>query len=192
MSMPQAPRGDRIERPPQALTHRFDVDSEFTPTTSGGQMRDTKLVECLQLDPLPLRLPVGTASELDQTRLLRMERQAKLLEPLRQHFQHFLRIFAMLEKQGSIIRVTDFKCLALQPRFHFLLEPFIQNDMKVHVGEQRTDNLSLSRPRVAHEQSSLIDHPGGGPRPGRAQGAGITNPPLDHRHEMLSDNRIEI
>src|ERR1700688_1209992 len=64
--------------------------------------------------------------------------------------------------------------------------------MQVDVGKQWAYNLPLTGPRLALQQPSIIDYPNVDPLPYQSQNTRVAYPTLDHLHEMLPDNRIEI
>ena len=123
---------------------------------SGAQVREAEEVEGSGFDPIPFGLLKGLASERHQTRLLGMRCRPKLRKPLGKHGQHLFRILASLEAQQTVIGIPDGKRLALQARFHHVLEPLIQNEVQVHIGQQRTDDLPLPRTRLAQEQPAVM------------------------------------
>src|SRR5580765_4496505 len=63
---------------------------------------------------------------------------------------------------------------------------------RVDVGQERTNRLPLPRPPVTHEKLSLIDDSYLDPLPYQAKHAAIADAFLDHHHELLSPDRIEV
>jgi hypothetical protein len=64
--------------------------------------------------------------------------------------------------------------------------------LQIDVGQERTDRLSLSRTCFAHEQPALFDDAYPYPLPYQAKYASIADSLLNHFHELLSYDRIEI
>jgi len=106
--------------------------------------------------------------------------------------QDLLGILTVLEAQHSVVGVADYKHFAPEARLHVALDPFIEYKMKVHVGQERADNLPLSRPRLAHQQPSGVDNTYVDPLPYQSEDACITYPPLNHLHELFSHNGVEV
>src|SRR6266849_10070854 len=64
--------------------------------------------------------------------------------------------------------------------------------VQVDVGQERTNRLSLPRPLVTHEKLILVDDSNLNPLPYQAKHASIADAFLDHLHELLSHDRIEV
>jgi hypothetical protein len=71
--------------------------------------------------------------------------------------QDLLGVLPILKAEHGVISVSDFKRLAAEARLHVALEPFVEHEMKIHVGEQRADDLPLPGPRLAHQQPSVVN-----------------------------------
>jgi hypothetical protein len=65
-----------------------------------------------------------------------MEGQSVPCEPLGKHLQDLLGVLPILKAQRGVIGVSDFKRLAAEARLHVALEPFVEHEVKIHVGEQ--------------------------------------------------------
>src|ERR1700730_749391 len=192
MAVDSAPVRDAFERPVQALFHRLDVDRELPSSGTRTLVREPEEVEGAGFCPRPVRALQGLPPEIDETRFLWMKGQPEPCESLGKYLQHLLGIVSMLEAQHGVIGVTDHKHLASEARLHLALEPLVEHEVKVHVGEERTDNLSLPRPRLAHQQASVVDNPYIDPLPYQSEDACIAYPPLDHLHELLSHDGVEV
>src|SRR5215469_4860423 len=121
-----------------------------------------------------------------------MEGQSVPCEPLGQYLQDLLGILTVLEAQHSIVGVADYKHLAPEARLHVALDPFIEYKMKVYVGQERADYLALPRPRLAHQQPSVVDDSYVDPLPYQSEDACIAYPPLNHLHELFSHDGVEV
>src|SRR5215472_18791368 len=120
-----------------------------------------------------------------------MEGQSVPCEPLGKYLQDFLSVLPILEAEHGVIGVADFKRLAPEARLHLALEPFVEHKVKVHVGEQRADNLPLPGPRLAHQQPSVVNDSDVDPLPYQSEDACVAYPPLNHLHEMFSHDGVE-
>src|SRR4249920_2119024 len=165
---------------------------EFASPARSTPVRQTQEVERGGLGLRPFRLIVGTAAKLHQAGLLRMQRQTVLRKPLRQNFEYSLRILFVLEAQQPIIGIADLERFASQARLDLCLEPHIQHVVKIDVGQQWADNLPLTGPRLARQQSSVVHYPNVDPLAYQPEDAGVAYPALDHLHELRADNRIEV
>jgi hypothetical protein len=72
-----------------------------------------------------------------------MKLQTVFLEPLVQHRENAVSIFLTLEEQDSIIGVPNQCPLPMQARLHGLLEPRVENLVKVEIREQGRDDTAL-------------------------------------------------
>src|SRR6266404_577540 len=64
----------------------------------------------------PSGRPAVWPLEFDQSGFLRVERQAVLTESFRQHLHDAACVFLAREEQDGVVRITDEKAPALQPR----------------------------------------------------------------------------
>src|SRR5579871_5306687 len=192
VTMLAAPFGNGLKGPLQALLHRLDMDRELPSAASCTPIRESEKIEGCGPLPHSLRLLQGRSPKVHKAGLLRMECQPVFRKSLGKHLQHFLRILAVLKAEHGIIGIPDLKDLALQIRFHLILKPFVENIVKVDVGQQRTDYLPLPSPRLAHEQSPLVDDTHTDPLPYKAKDACVADPLLDHLDESLSHNRVKV
>ena len=92
----------------------------------------------------------------------------------------------------TVIGITDFKRFAAEARLHVALEPLVEHEVKIHVGEQRADDLPLPGPRLAHQQPSVVNDSDVDPLPYQSEDACVVYPPLNHLHEMFSHDGIEV
>src|SRR4051812_40783509 len=64
--------------------------------------------------------------------------------------------------------------------------------MQVNVGQQGTDDLSLSGPGLGDQEPTVFDDADVNPFPNQAEDAAVANPSLDERHELAPHNRVEV
>src|SRR5207253_11172299 len=98
----------------------------------------------------------------------------------------------MLKAEYGVIGVANLEDLAHQARLHLVLQPLIENMVKVDVGEQWADDLPLPRPRLTYEQFPLVDYANVYPLSNQPENACITYPALDHLHELFSHDRVKV
>ena len=163
VSMFAAPGGDGLQSPPETLLHRLDVEYKFPSPTSRAFVHEAEEVESFRLDSHPFRTRLGLSPERYETRLFRMEGQPVLREPLGKHLHHLLGILPVLEAQQRIIGITDLKDLAFEARLHLVLDPFIEDKVKIYVGEDRANYSPYAKDNFPRRRE------GGrwGPRPSR-------------------------
>ncbi len=75
MTVRLAPLGDFVQAPAEPFTHRPHMYCERTLPALGADMRKAEESKCVRFSTLPFCLPHCTSSELQQPRLLRVERQ---------------------------------------------------------------------------------------------------------------------
>jgi hypothetical protein len=127
---------------PWTLPHRSYVDRKLPLPASFADTHKSKKVESGRLLPARLlRLHQGLSPERHQSCLARMELQTILSKSLGQHIPDPLRILPILKAQNEVVRLSDFVSFALQPGLHHSLEPFVENVMKIYIGQQRTNHL---------------------------------------------------
>ena len=133
---------------PETLPHRSYVDRKLPLPASFADMRESKKVESRRLLPARLlRLRQGLSPERHQSCLVRMELQTVLRKSLGQHIHDPLRILPILKAQNEVVRISNFVSFALQPGLHHSLEPFVENVVKIYIGQQRANHLPLTSPR---------------------------------------------
>jgi len=170
-----APFGDLVQTPTEPPTHRPHMNRELPLPAAGYDMRESEEVERAGFSSLPLYLPERTSAELQQPRLLRVERQPKLCEPLGQNVHDFFGVLPILKAEDGIISEADFVRFTPQSGLHLMLEPFVQHLVKIKVGQERADRLPLSSTRFAHEKLAFLHDPCLQPFLDQAQDTWISN-----------------
>jgi hypothetical protein len=81
MTVRLAPLGDFVQAPAEPFTHRPHMYCERTLPALGADMCKAEESKCVRFSTLPFCLPHCTSSELQQPRLLRVERQPIFCKP---------------------------------------------------------------------------------------------------------------
>ena len=81
--------------------------------------------------------------EVHQARLLRMDLEAVLGEPIVDHPQDTPGIVLALEQEHGVVRIADELCPPAHVRLHRFLEPTVKDFVEENVGENRTNDTTL-------------------------------------------------
>jgi hypothetical protein len=73
-----------------------------------------------------------------------------------------------------------------------MLEPLVQHVVKIQVCQQGADYLPLTNSRLALQEPTFVDHPDIDPFAYQPQDASVFDSPLNHLHEFLSHDGVEI
>src|SRR3954452_7316028 len=128
--------------------------------------------------------PRRTPLERDQPGLLRMEGQAVLPEPLREHLHDPSRVAFHLEDQDRVVGVTDQGRPPLQAGFDRLLEPCVQDFMEISVGEDGWSHTTLGAAGFGVREASVLQHPRVQPFADQSYQDAVTYPPAEDRVQM--------
>ncbi len=107
-------------------------------------MRETKKIERLG-PPEPTRRPPSSSvpPEFDQPRLLRMQLQVELREPLPKVDKKPLRIGLMLETHNEIVSETHNNHITMRMPTSPPVGPQVEDIVQVHVSQQRRRRSTL-------------------------------------------------
>jgi hypothetical protein len=94
-------------------------------------------VEAAGFEPLLSCRPPGRGTEEEQAGLLGVQLEAVLGETSGEPVEDGIRIVSFTEDQDEVVGVADQVPAALQSRGDVLLEPLVQDVVKVDVGQQR-------------------------------------------------------
>src|ERR1700723_3519871 len=83
-------------------------------------------------------------------------------------------------------------CAAPRNNTLCVIPVMLSKALQVNIGKERTDRLSLSCPRFAHEKLAFVDDSDLNPLPYQAKHAAIADALFDHLHELLSHDRVEV
>ena len=142
VTVPTTPRGDLPDRPALPVRGRLSFHHPATLPGKSPVMGKTQKVERVGLVPMLPATAFRPRTEADQSRLVRVNRQTMLREPLREQFQNPAGVRLAGEAQNKIIRKADQEHTASQLRLHLLLDPFIQHIVQINVCEQRGDHAA--------------------------------------------------
>ncbi len=98
------------------------------------------------------------ATEVDQSRLGRVQLQAVLAETLRQHIHHPERILLVREQEHRVVRIADQRGPVGQPRLDLAVKPRIEHIVQEDVRQQRRDHTSLRSARVRVAHAPVFEH----------------------------------
>src|ERR1700729_1522776 len=109
-------------------------------------MRKAEKLERLRLrEPARFSTLSGEPPKLDQPRLLLVQPQAELREPLAQRSPEPLGVTTMLKAHHEVIRITHDDHLAPCPAATPLVDPEIEDVVQVHVRQERRNGRPLRR-----------------------------------------------
>src|SRR5262249_9033967 len=131
------------------------------------------------------------AAELQQPRLVGMERQAELREPLAQRNQKALCVITMLKAQDKVIRKPHDDDLAVRLRAAPSLDPEVEPAVQVQVRQQRTNTAALDGPYLTDGSLPVLQHSCVQPFLDEAQDAPVCYPVLDKLHQPSVVQGIE-
>ena len=163
VSMYPTPLAHRSQRPAEPVLRRLALDHPAplpgaSPIVGEPQHHEAALA--LRTAPLRLR----RSAKLYHPRLLGVQPQPVLLQPLRQHPKHPSHVVLVLEHQHRVVGVADLKRPPPKPRLHFVLEPLIQHFVQVDVRQCRRDdapnakgNFRFERQIVGWRDRPLVD-----------------------------------
>src|SRR6266540_40508 len=107
-------------------------------------MREAEKVERLRLAQTPTRPTIGREpAELDQSRLVRVQFQGELREPLAQVPEKPLGVLLMLEPDDEVVGEADDDHVTVRAPPPPPLGPQVEDVVQIHVGEQRRYRCSL-------------------------------------------------
>src|SRR6516164_10266729 len=150
---------DLLQLPPQALGDRPALHGKVPLPVLPADMREAQKVDRFRL-PFSSSFPVlfGLSPELDPARLVRMQFQSKLPQPLPEVLQKTVGLGLGLESQDHVIGIThdDYVSLGvfLTPRLH----PEVEDVMQIDIRQQGREHRPLRRTRL--RPSASLHHSG--------------------------------
>src|SRR5712691_2591955 len=127
---------DSCQRPSKAVLRRRLSHHVLTLLRFHPSMGEAEKVERWLL-AARLRATAPLWAEVDEARLVGMEREPVPFKPLSQHFQHAFGGAVGLEGHHEVIGIAHQGSVPLQARSHLVLEPSVQHMVQVDVREQR-------------------------------------------------------
>src|SRR6266545_2906714 len=178
----------RMPLPP----HRLAQYREPTRPRLAAAMREAEEVERLRF-PIATAspIPVGTATELDEARLVGMQRQTEPREPLAQVREKADGFLPMFESDDEVVSKPDDDDVALRLPRSPSLGPEVEDVVEIDVGQQRTDTAALHRPHLTPHSLPLLQHARPQPLLDEAHDAPVRNTVLDEADEPFVVQRVE-
>src|SRR5882672_5725752 len=136
--------------------------------------------------------PSAGPSKLDESRLVRMQRQAIFGEALRQHFIDPACILFIREHDDGVVRVAEQPCITVEARFYLALEPLIEHRVQEDVRQERRNNSALRRSRFRCRQLTVLEHPCIEPLANQPYQHSINHPLANDFPQLVMWNRIEV
>ena len=129
---------DLSQLPLPPRTHRLAQHREPALTCLPATMREAKEVEGLRCSSATAILSVfpRMAAELDQSRLLGVQLQAKAREPLTQLGEEPLGLDSMLEPDDEVVRETHYDDIAARLLPSPSLDPQVEHVVQVDIGQE--------------------------------------------------------
>src|SRR5213593_3965108 len=172
----------QLRLPPHA--HRLPQHRELPLPRLSAAVREAEKVEALGSPAAPAS-PVGRreAADLDEARLVGMQRQPELREPLAQLGEELLGLLPMLESHDEVVGEAHDHDLSARLLLSPPLDPEIEHVVQVEVGQQRADAPALHRPDRAPCPRALLQHAGGQPFLDESHDAPVRHAVLDELHQ---------
>jgi len=127
-----------------AVPPRRSPELEFPSVRSSADMRKTKKVERLRFTkPVCFSMSYRETAELDQTRLVRMQRQRELFHPCTKIRQKAPCIVLVLKPDDTIVGVANNYDISAGVAMPPLLSPQIEGVVQVTVGKKRRNHRPL-------------------------------------------------
>src|SRR6266481_3274480 len=135
----------KLRLPP--LAHRLTQHRELAHSRLPATVREAEEVKAPWRPPITAFLSVRPrkAAELDQSRLLGVQFQTEVREPLAQLTKEPLSLDLMLEPNDKIISKTYHDDITASLLLPPSLDPQVEHVVQVNVGQQRTDTSALNR-----------------------------------------------
>src|SRR6476661_895761 len=163
-------------------------------------VRETQEGERLRLAQPPRPTTFGrVASEFDQPRLVRVQLQTELGEPVAKRGKEPVGVVTMLKPDGEIVRETHDNDVAARLVVSPPIDPQVEDVVQIHVGEQRRYRCSLRCTPLGLRPDPVLDDPCGQPLIDQPQDPRIRDPVLEKPSqpspiklaEKVADVRVE-
>ncbi len=187
-----------LEFCPHAIASALPFDQELAGARLAADEGEAQEVEGLRLAEPALRaFGRRMAAELDQTGLVRMQRQRELLEPCAHRIEEPTGVGLVLEADDHIVRIAcdDHVASRLAPSPAPGLDPGVgpevQHVMQVDVGKQRRDHRALPRPPVTDRHRPVFENARLQPFADQADDALVADAALDEPDQPVLADRVE-
>src|SRR5437867_964698 len=188
-------RDGLVQAPPQldlhglqlrlpSRAHRLPQHRELPPPRLPATVREAEKVEALGSPVAPA--PSGgrrEAAELDEARLVGMQRQPELREPLAQLGEALLGLLPVLASHDKVIGEAHDHDVPARLRLPPPLDPEIEHVVQIKIGQQRADAPALHRSHFAPCPLPLLQHAGGQPFLDEPHDAPVRHAVLDKLHQ---------
>ena len=137
-------------------------------------------------------VPSGPRAEVDEARLVRMEREPIASKPLPQHFQHPFAVVVVLEGHHEVIGEPHQGTRPRHARLHLALEPFVQHVMQEDVREQRRDDPALRRALRRRPQEPVFQNSRLQPFVDHPTDHAVRDPLVEECTQLVVRDRVEV
>ena len=142
-------------------------------------MREAEELERLRLaEPTGLAVTGGVPSELDQPRLLGIQLQTELREPVAKLSPEPLSVLPMLKPHHEVISPAHDDHIAMRVPSPPLVSPQVKDVVRVDVREQRRNRCPLWNALLERRPRPVLDDPRGQPFLDQPQDPPIRDPVL--------------
>src|SRR5712691_5642333 len=178
----------RLPPLPDRLPHHREPSIPLLP----ADVREAEEVERLRLPLAGAPTVLGRERpEFHQPRLLGVQLQTELREPLTQISQKPLGLRPVLEPHDEVVRVPHDDHVAVDVRLPPPLSPEVERIVQVHVGQERRDAAPLGRAFFTPCPRPVLQHAGVEPLLDQPHDAPVRNPVLDELHQPLVVHGLE-
>src|SRR5258708_3229199 len=178
---------------PQAVPPRRSPQLELTSLGSTADMRETKKVERLRFSqPARCSISYRETAELDQSRLVRMQRQRELFHPCAKIRQKAPCIILVLKSDDTIVGVAHYDDIPAGVAMSPLLSPQVERVVQITVGKQRRNHRPLWGTGVSRRPLPIVEHSRLQPLANQSDYAWITNPVLYETDQPFMADRVKI
>ncbi len=156
---PVADRGQRAGEPALGgpLAHHVLALLRFHPSVGEAEKVERRFLA------VRVRATLALGAEVDEARLVGMERKPLPAEPLPQHIQHPLGVVVVLERHHEVVGKPNQAARPPHAGSHFVLEPLIQHMAQENVRESsmlKTGSNRLDRPQLSAKTVRGMRNPG--------------------------------
>src|SRR2546425_4456773 len=172
----------QLRLPPRA--HRLPQHRELPSPRLPAAVREAEKIESLRSPVAPA--PAADrreAAKLDETRLVGMQRQPELRQPLAQLGEELLGLLPMLEPDDKVIREAHDHDISARLLLSPPLGPKIEHVVQVEIGQQRADAPALHRSHFAPCPRPVLQHAGVQPFLDEPHDAPVRHAVLDELHQ---------
>src|SRR5208283_1590961 len=150
---------------------------------------ETEELEGFRLRPSALLAVLRReAAELDQARLVRMQRQRNLLQPFAHRIPEAAGVIPALEADDDVVGVPHHDHVARGLAPSPALGPEIEDVVEIDVGEQRRNHRTLTRPCLLDRHDPVFENAGPQPFLDEPEDALVADPVFEEADDPLLGN----